>query len=157
MIREPEVAADKAVAEEKQAPKNEKVYKDGEAFIETDMDENKLFKLQVKKLDNLPEEANVEELSENEKYAIFELYAENFQEYGTGFKGYYTKLKVLDEKIEPNSFVIADKKGWNKYRLESGGHVKMILIYLIDKDVNEMDLVITPEFYYMDIVYRFDE
>lgn len=156
MIRDPEVATEKAVAEEKTVPNQEMVFQDGEVFIETDQDDNELFKLQVTKLDALPEDADVEEPSSNQKYAIFELHVENFEDYGKGFKGYYSNLKIGNEKIEPSDFVVVDKKGWNKIRLESGGHVKMVLIYLIDDNTNEMDLLISPEFYYKDIIYRFE-
>ncbi|WP_270182163.1 hypothetical protein [Alkalihalobacillus sp. CinArs1] len=153
MIRDPEAAS--KVVEEEPIVKEEKIYEDGESFVEEDMDDNKLLTLQVTRLQEPPEDAELNELPANKEYAFFELFVENFEEYGKAFKGYYTKLKVQGEQVEPVDFVVVDKKGWNKFRLESEGHVKMILIYAIEKDVKEMDLIVSPEFYYKDLVYRF--
>lgn len=155
MIREAEVASESR-SSEKEVPIKEKVYRDGEAFTELDPDGKEVFNLQIKALDKLPEDAEVEKLQSNKKFAVFELYLENLKDHNVEFKGYYTNLMVDEKEIKPDDFVVIEEEGWNKFRLEAGGYLKLVLVYTIDKSTSEMKLVVSPGFYFKDYAYVFE-
>lgn len=156
MIKDTEVVSESSLSKAEEVPKKDKVYQDGEMFTERDPDGKEVFRLQVKKLKQIPDKAELETLPENKKHVAFELFVENLNTHNVEFKGYYTTLTVGDKEIKPEDFVVAEEEGWNKFRLESGGYLKLVLIYPIDKSTNDMKLIVAPEFYYKEFTYRFE-
>ena len=156
MIREDQtsIEAVDAVAPTIQTHADQEYYEPGEPYVEEDMDGNELFRLEVKVMDEIPAEADLKELDQSQEYIGFELYAKNYQESGLDFKPYYSKLKVNGSQTEPENFVIIEQDGWNKFMMKSDGSFRIALIYPVDKDAKEMTLVISPEFYYKDILYK---
>jgi hypothetical protein len=154
MIRESSLEAVNSVAPIAKTQADREYYEFGEPYVEEDMDGEELFRLEVNVLDQLPEEAKLKELDKTQEYIGFELYAKNDQEAGLDFKPYYSKLKVNGSQVEPADFVIIEQDGWNKFMMKSKGSFRLVLIYPVDRDAKEMTLVISPEFYYKDILYK---
>lgn len=154
MIRESSTEAVNVVAPITKTQADREYYEFGEPYVEEDMDGEELFRLEVNVLDQLPEEAKLKELDKTQEYIGFELYAKNDQEAGLDFKPYYSKLKVNGSQVEPADFVIIEQDGWNKFIMKSKGSFRLVLIYPVDRDAKEMTLVISPEFYYKDILYK---
>ena len=154
MIRQPSLEAVNSVETTVKDQADHEYYEPGEPYIEEDKDGNELFRLEVNVVDQLPEEADLIELDNTQEYIGFELYAKNNQEAGLDFKPYYSKLKVNGSQIEPQDFVIIEQDGWNKFMMKSNGSFRLVLIYAVDRDAKEMTLVLSPEFYYKDILYK---
>lgn len=154
MIRESSIEAVDSVAPIAETQEDREYYEPGEPYVEEDIDGNELFRLEVHVLDELPEEAKLKELDKTQEYIGFELYAKNNQEAGLDFKPYYSKLKVNGSQVAPADFVIIEQDGWNKFMMKSKGSFRLVLIYAVDRNAKEMTLVISPEFYYKDILYK---
>ncbi|WP_226657917.1 hypothetical protein [Pseudalkalibacillus hwajinpoensis] len=156
MIREDQtsIEAVDTVAPTAKTHTDQEYYEPGEPYVEEDMDGNEFFRLEVNMMDEIPAEADLKELDQSQEYIGFELYAKNNQESGLDFKPYYSKLKVNGSQIEPEDFVIIEQDGWNKFMMKSDSSFRIALIYPVDTDAKEMTLVISPEFYYKDILYK---
>ncbi len=156
MIREDQtrIEAVDAVEPTVQNDDGQEYYEPGEPYVEEDMDGNEFFRLEVQVLEEIPAEADLKELDPSKEYIAFELYAKNNQESGLDFKPYYSKLKVNGSQLEPEDFIILEQDGWNKFIMKSNSSFRIALIYPVDKDAKEMTLVISPEFHYKDILYK---
>ncbi|MGB8002123.1 MAG: hypothetical protein WCF60_18785, partial [Anaerobacillus sp.] len=155
MIRSDEAKVNATESDPVQKKEDESTYYEpGEAFVEKNMDDNELFRVEVDLVTKIPEEADLPNLKSSMEYVAFELFARNSDDYGVEFKPYYSKLKVDGSQINPADFVIIEQDGWNKYLLESGGSFRLVLIYPVERNAKEMDLTIRPEFYYKDIIYK---